>query len=74
MKNRFLNSPFAKGFVGAALLGSAGAAMADTSFDVTLVTAAVLLAAAAVGTIGGAVASGPKVTGAAWKWIKGMIS
>lgn len=69
---------FARTFHGKVTLGSmlataAGGAMAD-GLDITLITAGILLSVAAIGGVGAAVASGPKLTSATWKWIKGAIS
>lgn len=54
------------------LVGGSTAAFAQ-AIDTSSVTAAITLAATAIGVIGAAVVAGPVVAKATWKWIKSAV-
>lgn len=64
-----------RGAVVASGLAGSGLALAQTSttFDTTDLVSGIVAAGVAVAAIGAAVAVGPRLLKAAWKWIKGAL-
>lgn len=62
-----------KVLLGAMLVGVAGAASAQATYDTSDVLSAIAAGTVAIGAIGAAIVSGPRVVKAVWGWIRGTV-